>query len=181
MNATHTTPDPYRPASLGDFPGFPVRAGDLAYVDTFSGLVPCRVDWFSGWGAREDHANVHARVTFTGSRGAYTRGESISARVDRELISRASVRTRAGQLRVTAGTYAAATTGTTRYGKPVAVMPDGSIHIDGPYCGAIHRVAEGFRVTLYSEAAGLFAYPPTGKGYRDVIVAVFALLGGQAD
>lgn len=182
MNATTTTTpaaptaDPYRPASLGDFAGYPVRVGDLAYVDSFAGLVPCRVDrFFMG-----DPSNPLAYVTVTAARPGYLVGEQISGRIDRNVIARASVHVRGGQYRITAGTYAAATTGRTRHGRRVAILPDSRVAILGECIGSIDRMADGLGILLYAHRYPE-RFPLDGKGYARAIRQTFAHLGGEID
>jgi hypothetical protein len=58
-----------------------LRPGSLAYFDTFTGLVPCRVDRIEGPdlfnGAPSSEQIAH--FTLTANRGAYKRGEKLHA------------------------------------------------------------------------------------------------------
>ena len=70
-------------------------AGELAYLDTFAGLVPCRVVSVdspgSGWvAAGEGEGQLTVRLTAT--RQAYQKGETLSDRTASQVVPRANVR-----------------------------------------------------------------------------------------
>ncbi len=72
-----------------------LNEGDLAYVDSFAGLVPCKVislDW---------HART-AEVRITADRGAYKKGETYTGHTNR-VVNRAHVVRRSGQYRIAQG------------------------------------------------------------------------------
>lgn len=77
------------------------RAGILAYVDTFSGLVPCKV-------VRVIEASTlsvtsgRIEVMLTAARGAYKRGEIL---IDNghDVVPRSRVYVRGGQFRIQSG------------------------------------------------------------------------------
>jgi hypothetical protein len=68
--------------------------GPLAYLDSFGGLVPCRIveTRFDGIGIP-----WRFRVTYTATRGAYKRGESEDWPAHR-IVPRAAIARRAGAL-----------------------------------------------------------------------------------
>lgn len=77
----------------------------LAYLDSFAGLVPCRVcavgDWSDG--------SSQARIQYTATRGAYKRGE-YGTHVLRHIVPRSSVyrsRQYYGQYRIRAYSWPA--------------------------------------------------------------------------
>lgn len=51
-----------------------LQAGSLAYLDTFAGLVPCKVQRVS---RSADYPTMRAHVTLTATRGAYKKGECL--------------------------------------------------------------------------------------------------------
>lgn len=73
----------------------PIKVGDLAYMDTLSALVPCKV-----LEVQLDAGTWYLGVQLTASRGAYNKGETLYKRADR-VPPRGSVRTRNGQYRIT--------------------------------------------------------------------------------
>lgn len=80
MTCMDTTP------TADPFAAFPAH-GDLAYMDTFSGLIPCRVD------AVDDDG---AHVTVTADRGAYRKGEAFHI-IARYVVPRRAVKVRGGR------------------------------------------------------------------------------------
>jgi len=70
-----------------------LRAGCLAYLDTFAGLVPVRVESVSMHGA---WPHVRADVTVTATRGAYRKGERILDWPAKDCPPRDAVRYRNG-------------------------------------------------------------------------------------
>jgi hypothetical protein len=72
-----------------------VKAGDLAYYDTFSGLVPVKV-----LSIKRDGDELVAELRVTGERGAYKRGEILNIRPTLTLVSRAQRIVRSGQYRL---------------------------------------------------------------------------------
>jgi len=79
-------------------------AGELAYYDTFSGLVPCKVNKVMEGGTGQQTTSGLIAVTLTADRGAYRRGEEIHAHA-RDIIPREHVRTRSGKYTVHTGYY----------------------------------------------------------------------------
>jgi hypothetical protein len=74
-------------------PHLSVAPGTLAYLDTFAGLIPCKVT------AAHDERHVTVRVT--ADRRAFRRGELITSRVGSGgVIPRTAVYTRGGQYRI---------------------------------------------------------------------------------
>lgn len=55
-----------------------LRTGDLAYFDTFSGLIPCKVLGITGASGRASSSQT-VRFKLTASRGAYRRGEYLES------------------------------------------------------------------------------------------------------
>lgn len=78
MNTTPTA-DPF-----AEFPA----TGDLAALDTFSGLVPCRVV--------DPNTAQGVAVTVTADRGAYRKGETVYMPA-RYVIPRTAIRVRGGR------------------------------------------------------------------------------------
>lgn len=75
--------------------------GSLAYFDTFAGLIPCRVDRIEGT-QRPDgipSSEQTAHFTLTANRGAYKRGEKLSAWV-LHVVPRKAIKVRSGQFRI---------------------------------------------------------------------------------
>lgn len=74
------------------------HVGELAYLDTFSGLVPCRV---LGWVKEDPYFGDRdeLQVKLTATRGAYRRGE-VSQWPVGTVVPRSSVRVRSGQYRI---------------------------------------------------------------------------------
>lgn len=67
----------------------------LAFVDSYAGLVPCRIikvdDWSDG--------SCQARVTFTATRGPYKRGETDTFNL-RRVVPRTSIMRRKYSTRI---------------------------------------------------------------------------------
>ena len=79
-----------RTQHTGDGAWFSVHRGVMAYLDTFSGLVPCRVE------SVDDAGNV--TVKLTGTRGAYKRGETLTGqRAGLSVVPRTAVFVRSGR------------------------------------------------------------------------------------
>lgn len=64
---------------------------NLAYLDTFAGLVPCRVEYVT-------ESDGMAHIVLTATRGAYKRGERLTEPL-RDIVAR-QTHTRGGSLRV---------------------------------------------------------------------------------
>lgn len=83
--------------------GYVFKPGSLAYVDTFAGLVPCKVlsvskgGPFPGWIATGENALC---VKLTATRQAYRKGETIENRTAAQVVPRSHVITRGGQYRI---------------------------------------------------------------------------------
>jgi hypothetical protein len=73
-----------------------LRAGSLAYLDTFAGLVPCKV--LRVWRA-DDWPHMRADVQITATRGAYKRG-ALETFPAKDCPPRDAIRTRCGQFRI---------------------------------------------------------------------------------
>lgn len=58
----------------------------LAYVDSFAGLVPCRIITVDDWA----NGSSEARVTFTATRGPYKQGD-VQSFVLRRVVPRSSI------------------------------------------------------------------------------------------
>jgi hypothetical protein len=58
--------------------------GELAYLDTFSGLVPCRVVGI--------YTSGRPIIRLTATRGAYRKGEELIPEIPRNVVPRANVR-----------------------------------------------------------------------------------------
>lgn len=71
-----------------------LRSGSLAYLDTFCGLIPCRVN-----SIRDTSAGRIASVTITGARTGYAKGTT-EDRSTLHVIPRRAVVTRSGQYRI---------------------------------------------------------------------------------
>jgi len=69
---------------------YTLTVGDLAYLDTFSGLVPCKVIAVSA-------DLTHATVKVTARRDGHKAGDEVEARPNVTLIHRSQVVTRSGQ------------------------------------------------------------------------------------
>lgn len=54
----------------------PLRSGDLAYVDSFAGLIPCKVISITGNSGRCG-SDQSVTVKLTANRGAYKRGQTL--------------------------------------------------------------------------------------------------------
>lgn len=74
-----------------------VTAGTLAYYDSFTGLVPVRVDSVKA----NDDDIVYVRFTVTASRHGYPQGEQWTTNASR-VIARDTVRRRNGRYRIIA-------------------------------------------------------------------------------
>ena len=71
------------------------HAGELAYYDTFVGLVPCKVT--KVW---RDNGHTLVSIKLTATRGAYKRGEEIADLRHDYVVPRSSVRVRSGMYRI---------------------------------------------------------------------------------
>jgi len=79
-----------------------LRTGDLAYYDTFTALVPCRIQSIHGFsGSGTPSTNQIIRVRLTASRGAYRRGETFETN-GLHAIPRGAVYTSGGRFRIRA-------------------------------------------------------------------------------
>jgi len=67
----------------------------LAYLDSFSGLVPCRIAAVADW----DDSTSLARIQFTATRGAYRKGEFDTVPL-RRVIPRNAVFKRNGAIMI---------------------------------------------------------------------------------
>ena len=75
-----------------------LRTGDLAYYNSFSGLIPCKVTKITGpFGFAGSEQNV--TFTLTANRGPYRRGESLTQWA-LHVVPRKSVRVTGGQYRI---------------------------------------------------------------------------------
>lgn len=75
-----------------------LRTGQLAYYDSFAGLIPCRVLTITGRpGIASTAQNVTVRLT--GARGAYRRGETIHT-TGIHAVPRGAVRQVQGNARI---------------------------------------------------------------------------------
>ena len=72
-----------------------LKAGALAYFDTFAGLVPCRVTEIFTTAA----PGYSVRFKITATRGAYKRGETLDSH-SRNVVPRSAVFVRSGQYRI---------------------------------------------------------------------------------
>jgi hypothetical protein len=68
-----------------------LKAGCKAYVDSFAGLIPCKV--------LSVHNKWEVSVKLTGTRGAYKRRETITEN-SLHVVPRAAVHVRNGQYRI---------------------------------------------------------------------------------
>lgn len=76
------------------------HTGELAYLDTFSGMVPCKVvDITTERAWMSDMERPVVVVKLTATRGAYRRGEVIPMPPE-HVVPRSSVRVRSGQYRI---------------------------------------------------------------------------------
>lgn len=66
--------------------------GALAYMDSLSGLIPCRVDWV-------DADGVGVGIRITADRKAYRKGEVLHA-LRRYVVARTAVHVVGGQYRI---------------------------------------------------------------------------------
>lgn len=82
--------------------GHTFQAGTLAFVDSFGGLVPCKVvavskgGPFPGWIVAQGEISVKV----TASRAGYRKGELLTGRAASNIIPRSQVVTRKGQYRI---------------------------------------------------------------------------------
>jgi len=76
------------------------NVGTLAYLDTFAGLVPCKVIRIDKPGNGSLISNGSLAVKLTASRGAYKKGEILDRQSACEVIPRSHVRTVSGKFRV---------------------------------------------------------------------------------
>lgn len=76
-----------------------IGTGDLAYLDTFSGLIPCKI--LSVTDRRNYYGTVETDVTVkvTADRKAYRKGETVTSD-PRHVVPRANVHRRSGNLRI---------------------------------------------------------------------------------
>lgn len=72
-------------------------ADQLAYVDSFAGLIPCKVLTIEGNGVNTPGVSITVRLT--AARGAYKRGEIITV-AEGNVIPRDKIRTRSGQMKI---------------------------------------------------------------------------------
>jgi hypothetical protein len=68
---------------------YTLSAGDLAYIDSFSGLVPCKV--LAVEPGPYGTSGTWARVRVTAPRPAYRRGEETAGAVGRSIVARRQV------------------------------------------------------------------------------------------
>lgn len=70
----------------------PLHLGDLAYYDSFTGLIPCKVlDVENGWATE---------IKITATRGGYKKGERLYGFSPRHVIRRAQIHVKNGQYRI---------------------------------------------------------------------------------
>ena len=69
----------------------------LAYLDSFAGLVPCRIVAVGVW----RDGSSQARVQYTATRGAYRRGD-FGTHVLRHVVPRTAIRRRKYSTRIAA-------------------------------------------------------------------------------
>ncbi len=74
-------------------------AGELAYLDTFAGLVPCKVTAVRV-SSDEGYERVRVSVKLTATRGAYRRGELIDNQDGAYVVPRCKVRVRDHKYRI---------------------------------------------------------------------------------
>lgn len=80
-----------------DLTPIPLTVDTFAYLDTLTGMVPCRV---TAVGGPEGHSTVPTvSITLTATRGAYTRGERLTMRADR-VVPRECTYYRNGHMRI---------------------------------------------------------------------------------
>lgn len=75
-----------------------LRVGDLAFFDSFSGMIPCKVTAITGQSGIASTAQS-VTATLTESRGAWKQGEQIMLPAI-HIVPRASVRYRYGIARI---------------------------------------------------------------------------------
>ena len=73
---------------------YTLTVGDFAYIDTFAGLVSCKVT-----SVADDLESAEVRVT-TNRHNGYKAGEIVEARPNQSLLHRKQVYQRDGQLHV---------------------------------------------------------------------------------
>lgn len=74
--------------------------GTLAYLDTFAGLVPCKVIRIDKPGNGSLVSNGSLAVKLTASRGAYKKGEVLDRQSASQVVPRNHRYTRSGTYRV---------------------------------------------------------------------------------
>jgi hypothetical protein len=80
--------------------GITLKTGELAYLDTFAGLVPCKVVKMEGASGFPSSSQTVV-VKLTTSKGAYRRGEIIESN-GLHVVARGAVYVRGGQFRIKA-------------------------------------------------------------------------------
>lgn len=75
------------------------RAGELAYYDTFSGLIPCKVIEVILWGSGKTIQSGKVKIKLTADRQAYKRGEILEVTAD-NVIPRNHIRTSSGKYKI---------------------------------------------------------------------------------
>ena len=78
--------------------GITLKTGDLAYLDTFAGLVPCKVVSMTGENGRPSSSQTIV-VRLTASKGAYKRGETIESN-GLHVVARGAVYVSSGMFRI---------------------------------------------------------------------------------
>lgn len=76
-----------------------IGTGDLAYFDTFSGLVPCRIVSVTDRETYYGRVETDVVVKLTATRGAYLKGELVTAD-PAHVVPRQNVRRSGGHLRI---------------------------------------------------------------------------------
>jgi hypothetical protein len=76
-----------------------LRSGDLAYYDSFAGLIPCKVIHITGHTSETATSEADVTVRLTATRGAYRKGETLSG-WSLHIVPRAAVFTSRGQHRI---------------------------------------------------------------------------------
>ena len=79
-----------------------LKAGELAYYDSFAGLIPCKVVRVFIERVELSYGNLgspRAEIVLTAARPGYKRGEAIQA-VAHHVVPRRAVRRRNGQFRI---------------------------------------------------------------------------------
>lgn len=82
---------------MHDLTPVPLTIGTLAYLDTLPAMVPCKV---TAVGEPEQYSSVPTiTITLTATRGAYTRGETLTRRAD-HVVPRTCTYYRNGIMRI---------------------------------------------------------------------------------